>query len=216
MVPKFHKTNTKFQIAHFLAGSCHTLDGAYFLLRELKESREDAMKFAAVVKKRQEAKKIRAQAYLDSGRGDEAGKLEALADLEEVENEEAKGKILYEAAEDELAYIDYCLSVLDESRPGKEYPDIVAHEMMQKSEWKYELLHRAENHMLTIGMIPADELATMRMHPDFKKEILPRIKEMQDIVYLPDGSRNPDGIKLLGESLQGSQAEEWRLLEGKS
>lgn len=215
MVPKFHKTNTNFQIAHFLAGSCHTLDGAYFLLRELKESREDAIRNASVVKKRQDAAKLRAEAYLASNKGDEAGKLEAQADLEEIKNHEDEGKILYEAALDELAFIEHCIKILNEIRPHKDLPDLLAHEAMQKEEWKYELIRRAENHMLTTGTISPDEIATMRMHPAFKTDILPRIKEMQDMLMLPNGSRNPEGLTLLEKSLGDSKVEEWKLLENK-
>ena len=39
MNAKNHKQNTNFQIVYFLVGSCHTPDGAYALLCELREER---------------------------------------------------------------------------------------------------------------------------------------------------------------------------------
>jgi hypothetical protein len=207
MISKRHKHNTNFQIAHFLAGACHTPDGAYFILMDLKEDRELAMKNASVVNKRNEAKVLRAKAYLANPQADEAGKLEANADIEEIINMNKEGAIAYEAALDELAFIEECI---DRVKPlckyaGKDgFSEIQAHEASQVDEWKHELIRRAENFILTSGTVPADEFNTMRMHPLFKKDILPRIKEVQANIFLPDGTPNMLGRQKIEDNLRGS------------
>lgn len=190
MTVKYHKTNTNFQIAYFLAGACHTPDAAYFQLRELLESREAAYNDCLVNEKRREAKKIRAQNYLKSDRTDEAGRLEAEADLEEIANAEEVEKVLVDANNDEINFIKKCIDIV---KPlcvyvGKDgVSDIEANELSQRDEWKFELIARAENFMLTSGTIPAGEFVTMRMHPDFKTEILPKVKELQERLLLSEG-----------------------------
>lgn len=215
MISKYLKNNTNFQIAYFLAGACHTADGAYFMLMDLKRDRVAAMDNASVVNKRNEAKLIRAKAYLASGKADAAGELEAKADIEEIENMNKIGKAAYEVAVHELDFIQSCI---DKVLPmckyvGKEgINEIEAHEMAQTEEWKHELTRRAENFLLTSGTIPADEFNTMRMHPEFKKEILPRIKEVQQSIFLEDGRPNMLGRAKLEDELEGS----FKLLEAKN
>jgi hypothetical protein len=177
MISKNHRQNTNFQITHFLAGSCHTPDGAYFLLQDLREERQLAVENYLVSKVRTEAKIIRIKRTLDSV--DEADRLEAEADMQEIENNVRTGAILYQAACDEIAFIDNCLEKLNEHRKYKGLPDTEACQAMQYDEWLLELIHRAENFLATQGTIPADEFNTMRMHPAFSSEILPKINEIR-------------------------------------
>jgi hypothetical protein len=177
MHSKNHRQNHDFQIAHFLAGKCGTPDGAYALLCDLKEEREAAIAHFHVVQKRTLANEIRANEK--RANGDAAGKLEAQADLEEIENSRKTGKILYEAAIDELNFIKSCIERIQPFRKYKHLADPEAHEAAQREEWKYELIGRAENFLLCAGTIPPDEFATMRSHPDFVEGILPAIKEIK-------------------------------------
>ncbi|MEM0174124.1 MAG: hypothetical protein QXI16_06445, partial [Sulfolobaceae archaeon] len=74
-------------------------------------------------------------------------------------------------------------------------------------EWKWELLSRAENFLLSQGMIPPDHFDTMRHHPAFKTEILPVIMEITEMMHkrMPapailevlDKKRQNDYIKIL-------------------
>jgi hypothetical protein len=184
MISKLHKQNTNFQIAYFLAGSCHTPDGAYSLLRELREERQTAIDNYKVKELKNEAKAIRANKLLQ---GDEAEKLEGQAELLELENNKKSGEVLYQAALDEVAFIDKCLAVIEPLRVYKDLPDSEANEMSQWDEWKLELIRRAENFMLTTGGIPTDEFNTMRLHPDFQTEILPRINEIRQMILTESG-----------------------------
>lgn len=174
---KNHKQNSNFQITHFLAGSCHTADGAYSMLCDLKESREEVIAYYEVSQLKKQARKIRAEKLIKSD--DEADRLDGQAELLEIENNNKQGKILFEAAKDELNHINKCIEAVQPLRKYAEYPDLEAHELAQREEWKLELIHRAENYMLTGGTIPADHFVTMRMHPDFNNEILPQIEGLK-------------------------------------
>ena len=50
--------------------------------------------------------------------------------------------------------------------------------MAQQENWKYELLTRAENYIATMGTIPADQYAVMRLHPEYLTTIDPQIQIM--------------------------------------
>jgi len=185
MISKFHKQNTNFQIAYFLAGACHTPDGAYILLRELREERQAAVDNYKVQELKDKAKEIRANKLLQ---GDEAEKLEGQAELLELENNKKTGEVLYQAALDEITFIDKCLVAIEPLRVYKNLSDGEANEAAQWNEWKFELMRRAENLMLTTGGISPDQFATMRMHPDFQTEILPRINEIKKLMLTEEGS----------------------------
>jgi len=169
---KIHRQNHDFQIAYFLAGACHTPDGAYALLQGLKEEREAAIKNYSVTELKNKAKTIRAEKLLQ---GTEAEKLDGEAELLEIENNKESGKVLYNAAKDELDYINYCIDIVNPLRRYKDLSDADAYEEAQREEWKLELIKRAENSILTTGTILTDHYDTMRMHPDFITEILPKI-----------------------------------------
>ena len=172
---KIHRQNHNFQIAYFLAGACHTADGAYALLQGLREERLSAIKNYAVQELKNKAKILRANKLLQ-GTDDE--KLDGEAELLEIKNGDESGKVLYDAALDEMAFIEKCIGVVQPLRQYKDLPDSEAYEEAQKEEWKLELIKRAENSILTTGAIPTDHYDTMRMHPDFIKEILPHIKKV--------------------------------------
>lgn len=177
MHSKNHRQNHDFQIAHFLAGKCHTPDAAYALLCDLKEDRETAIAHYHVAQKRTQATELRAKAKLTSDEA--ADRLEAEADLDEIENGRLTGKILYDAAVNELNFINKCIEHLQPYRKYSNLSDAEAHEAAQKEEWKFELIERAENYLLCAGTIPHDEFATMRSHPEFKSAILPAIENVR-------------------------------------
>jgi hypothetical protein len=198
MNTKNHRQNHNFQIAYFLAGSCHTADGAYALLCDLKEDRQTAIDGYSVSQLRGEAKEIRANKLLISI--DDAEKKEGKADLLELENNKKTGKILYQAALDELDFIDKCIEVIQPLRLYKGLSDPEAHEASQHEEWKLELIRRAENSMLTSGgQIPSDLFDTMRMHPAFQKEIAPRLEEILTLL------KTVAGREELQKQIKGSE-----------
>ena len=203
MISKNHRQNSNFQILHFLAGSCHTPDAAYALLLDLKEDRESAVDAYHVSKIRDTAKIIRAKRFLESP--DEADRLEATAQLTEIKNNAEKAKELYVAAIAEISFINDCMNKLQEDRKYAHLSDLEACQAMQQEEWKFELIHRAENYLLTSGTIPADHFATMRMHPEFQSGILPKIIEFSDNLKTKRGLHSlltDDPVKVIAE-IQG-------------
>ncbi|MEI9964359.1 MAG: hypothetical protein WDM92_06305 [Caulobacteraceae bacterium] len=180
MTYKVNRRNHDFQIAHFVAGRCHTPDAAWSQLYAQRDERRGALASYRAESFRLQARRIRAEAR--AGDGDEAEQLEARADLMEVAEAEAVGATLAAAAEAELAFIECCMAALEPHRVHRGLPDAEAHEAAQAREWELELCERAENYILTSGSIPADELATMRRHPAFSASILPTIERAREAV----------------------------------
>lgn len=169
-----NKQNSRFQTAYFLAGSCHTADGAYALLCSQKESREIALGEAKANALRLKIKVLKANKLIASDI--EEDQLEGQAMLLEMEaHKDSLAKCLA-GAEDELAHINALIDELQPFRKFSHLPDSEAHDAAQYDEWKLELIHRAENFLLTNGHIPHDQFSTMRMHPEFASSILPAIE----------------------------------------
>jgi hypothetical protein len=175
---KNHRNNTNFQIRYFLAGMCHTPDGAYAVLCDLLEDRELAVKTHRASLLKTEASRLRAKRLLESD--DEIVRLDGEAALAEIESVRALSDSCYAAALDEVDYIKCCMEELQPLRKYAYLPDAQAHEISQAEEWRLELIHRAENYLVTSGTIPADHLATMRAHPDFHESIAPAIEALSE------------------------------------
>ena len=182
---KTNRLNHDFQIVHFLAGSCHTPDGAYALLCDLREDRENAIKMFEASRLRERARRLRAQERLRDA--DEATRCEAEADLAELAALAETTRKNYEGAVAELDTIVKCMRELEPRRRFKHLPDAQAHEAAQAEEWKLELIERAVNCLLTTGTIATDQFATMRLHPAFATEIWPAIDEARRLLLGPGG-----------------------------
>ncbi len=193
MHAKTNRLNSDFQILHFLVGSCHTPDGAYALLCDLRDDRADALKGCRAAQLREQAKRIRAQRKIESD--DEADALDGRADLAEIEASSETVAKNIAAAEEELRFIETCISKLQPFRQFKTLPDPQAHQAAQTEEWKLELIHRAENCLLTYGNIPPDQFVTMRMHPAFHVEIWPAINRIRQLAATEQGR-----VQLLNKS----------------
>jgi len=180
-----NRVNHDFQIAHFIAGSCHTADAAYAILCDLKEDRNNSIKVFAASKLREKAKRVRAQRLIDST--DEAEQLEGQADLVEIEAMAETIQKNYAAAEAELKTIS---KYMDELEPLRKYAHLSlpeAHEAAQREEWLLELKCRVENYITTTGTVPPDQIATMRLHPDFASTLLPHINHVRHLLVSNDG-----------------------------
>jgi len=199
--------NSNFQIAHFLAGKCHTMDGAYRMLLELREDREIAIRGVKASSLRAEAKKARANVVL-ANPPCESDKLEAMADIAEIEASEDMSKAVYEQGLRERDFIDACIAKVEPLRKYRHLPDHEAHQACQQEEWKLELVHRAKTFLLTGGTIPQDHLSTMMCHPDFKSDIAPQIDNFMKPgnMLLSQIDTNGEIVKLLGCELELSPA----------
>ena len=180
MHAKNNRVNKNFQIAYFLAGSCYTPDGAYALLKDLQEDREMALAQLESLNLKVQAKI--AKAKHDIEHGNEWEQLEAKAELAEIENNKKFSERNIEAAKQELDFINKCIEKIQPHRRFAHLPDPEAHEAAQHDEWKFELMSRAENYLLTTGSIPTDHFITMRQHPAFVDEILPSIEKTKQMM----------------------------------
>ncbi len=173
---KTNRQNHDFQILHFIVGSCHTPDGAYGILCDLEEDRSNAIKMHRSSMLREKAKRLAAQRKIDSK--DEIEQLEGEADLAEIEAMAETTQRCYDAAQDELAFIQKLKDRLEPHRQFAHLPIREAHQAAQPEEWKFELMKRAENYLLSGSGIPADHFGTMRMHPAWESTIQPHVKNI--------------------------------------
>jgi len=175
MESKPHRTNSDFQLRYFMAGSCHTPDGAWMLMYGQKIVIESNLNNAEAQRLRREAKIEAARYALDQNiplfqkKLAQADIVEANADLSIWENN-------VKAAQDELATLEKLMAELEPQRKFAHLPLLEANEATQRGEWLGELKERAENFLLTQGTIPHDHFHTMRCHPDFEQEIVPHIR----------------------------------------
>ena len=175
-----HWRNSNFQIKNFIAGSCHTPDEAYRKLKELKEERDVAISNANASLVRNKIKRLKAEKQLVSS--DELEQLEGKATLMEMDAFEQQAKDVYEQAVRESQYIQTLLNEVEPYRKYKDLPDYEANQLAQEEEWLLELKYRAENFLLSLGTIPADQLSTMRMHPQWKLVIEPYITQLSNMI----------------------------------
>lgn len=174
---KTNRNNHDFQIAYFIAGSCHTADGAFAILSDLKDDREMALKSYEAGQLKKKIKILKAEKLLQSD--DEIEQLEGQAELAEIGAHEELEQKNYKAALTELAFINKCIDRVQPYRKYAHLTDAESHEAAQQEEWKLELINRAENHLLTTGTIPTDHFSTMRMHPEFHTALLPHIEQVR-------------------------------------
>lgn len=174
------RQNHDFQIAYFIAGACHTPDGAYMVLCNQKAERERALLGLKTDHLRKKLWDLDIKERLESP--DEKVRIQAEIDLIEEEANRPTMESAVVAAQKELEFINKCIEKIQPYRKYAHLSDHDAHEAAQHDEWKHELIYRAENFILTTGTIPHDHFATMRQHPDFKEEIYPVIAEIRRLM----------------------------------
>lgn len=187
MLSKNNRYNHNFQILHFLVGSCHTPDGAYSLLCDLREGRQHALNQIKPSLLREQAKILASQRKIESD--DPVSQLEGEADLAEIEANRILNNVNVQAAQQELTFIQECIDRINPYRKYRDLTDAEAHEACQQEEWRLELLYRAENFLFTQGTIPHDHFATMRQHPEFVSCILPTLEQIK--IAMHSGETTP-------------------------
>jgi len=180
MVGKPHRQNSDFQLRHFLVGSCSTPDGAYVLMYGQLIDMQSKLKHAESQLKRREARLAKCDHIISTGapQYEYHAVLDAEADKLEIEADIPTWEMNRTAAQQELATIE---KLMLELRPKCKHADndiLIMSELAQQDEWLGELKQRAENFLLTQGTIPHDHFQTMRMHPEFKTQLVPHIQHM--------------------------------------
>ena len=173
-----HWRNSKVQVLYFIVGKTHTPDEAYRVLKELREERSTALKSACASSLRDRAKVIRATAVLAHAENDEAGRLEAQADLEELNAFKEQGQACIDEAVREVAFIDLLLTRIEPHRVYSHLKDYEANQACQQEEWARELMFRASNFIVSQGVLPPDQIAVMRLHPEWETKLCPHINAL--------------------------------------
>jgi len=176
MTVKYFRQNTNFQIAYFIAGSCHTPDAAYFALRNAHYERSQAVALIPASELRLKAKRVEIERQLTSA--DEVEQLKGQAELIQYNIDKENFDLMSASAKSEVEFIDECIRRIEPLRKYGDLSDIEAAEACQAEEWLLELQRRAENYLLTTGTIPHDHFNTMRQHPNFKTHLLPHINNI--------------------------------------
>lgn len=174
-----HRNNSDFQLRYFLAGSCHTPDGAWALMYGQKIDVEGKIKHTQAQKLRRGAAIMKAKNFLANNPNAPAWeRTEKEAEIIECESAAPVAELNLKAAEEELATINQIMAELEPLRKYKHLPILEANEAAQREEWLGELKARAKNFLVSQGAIPADHLETMRCHPDFVAELVPYIRQI--------------------------------------
>jgi hypothetical protein len=210
MIANPHRTNSDFQLRHFLAGTCYTADGAWLLLYNQKMDIEEKLVHTQAEEIRCNVSKIRANHIINHS-ADYCDRELARATLLDISASETNWRLNKKAAENELATIIKLMAELEPMRKYGHLDVLEASEASQRQEWLGELKARAENYLITTGTLPHDQLAAMRSHPDFVQEIVPHIKKhvallkgdysalsSLDAALLTDGTSDINGQYLLG------------------
>lgn len=171
-----HRSNSDFQLRHFVANSCHTADAAWCIMYEQRlDMRQKIVVTKAQIIRRQ-AERIKIDQKLNSD--DPYERMLGEADLFEWENLQGGLELALKGAESELATIEEIMAELEPKRKYGHLPVLEAASLSQRDEWLEEFKHRCENYLISIGTIPEDQLAAMRKHPDFKEQIVPYVQQL--------------------------------------
>lgn len=182
MNAKPHRSNTDFQLRHFIAGSCKTADGAWCALYCQRVDMEVKVAHIEIQRMRREAAHIDAVEIIENPASKPSDVIRAKADMLEQDASLHVWEMNAKAAKDELNTITLLMLELEPLRKFSDMSVLEASEACQREEWRLELQSRAEDYIFSHGAIPAEQLATMRQHPDFITHIIPHIQSLMDVI----------------------------------
>lgn len=171
-----HRTNSDFQLRHFIANSCHTADAAWCLMYDQRLAAQEKIIHTKARIMKQQAERIKIEEKLNSD--DPYERIIGEADLMVWEHSQTLIEPMMKGAEDELATIETIMAELEPKRKYGHLSVLEATSLSQRDEWLEEFKHRCENYLISMGTIPEDQLAAMRKHPDFKEQIVPYVQQL--------------------------------------
>tara|TARA_R110000868_G_scaffold219118_3_gene469956 strand:+ start:68 stop:712 length:645 start_codon:yes stop_codon:yes gene_type:complete len=174
-----HRNNSDFQLRYFIAGGCHTPDGAWNILYEQMLDIQIKLEHTKAAILRRQAKILDIQEVLDDPKAKPSDKMRAQADMIEWKSGEGLTELSLAGAEKEVVTIKALMAELEPHRKYGNLPLLEATEAAQHDEWSGEFKHRIENYLITQGFIPEDQLRAMRSCPSFDNDLLPHIRHVQ-------------------------------------
>ena len=195
---KCYRTNTDFDLKHFVASEAHTPDGKHVLwAAQLNLLKEQYAGFKAMVL-RKEAREEELMEILDATTDSasltrsrikmiQAELIEIRAGKENDRLNEAGG----------LREIQTLTRLIEQIRPLCKYLDfdlLDQQEAIQEEEWLCELQSRARKHIACTGSIPVDQLTAMMAHPKFDTHVKPLITNALKISAKTDTNADSYGF----------------------
>ena len=173
-----HRNNSDFQLRHFIAGGCHTADGAWNVLYEQMLDVQIKLEHTKAQVLRREARRLDLEQSLKSSELTPSDMLRVKADLMDWQSAEGLNELAIAGAERELATIKSLMAELEPHRKYGHLPLLEATEAAQRDEWREEFKSRIETYLISQGTIPEDQLRAMRNHPDFMTDLVTHIRRV--------------------------------------
>ena len=173
-----HRNNSDFQLRHFIAGGCHTADGAWNVLYEQMLDVQIKLEHTKAQVLRREARRLDLEQSLKSSELTPSDMLRVKADIMDWQSAEGLNELAIAGAERELATIKSLMAELEPHRKYGHLPLLEATEAAQRDEWREEFKSRIETYLISQGTIPEDQLRAMRNHPDFMTDLVTHIRRV--------------------------------------
>lgn len=176
---KCYRTNTDFDLKHFVASEAHTPDGKYVLwTAQLNLLKEQYAGFKATMM-RKEAREEELLEMLDADTRDavltQAREKMIKAELMEIRAGKENDVLNASGGYREIKTLE---RLIDNVRPLCKYLHLDLldqQDAIQEEEWLLELQSRAKKHIACTGTIPVDQLTAMMAHPKFETDMKPMI-----------------------------------------
>jgi hypothetical protein len=177
---KCYRTNTDFDLKHFVASEAHTPDGKHVLwTSQLNMLSEQYGGFKAMMlrKEAREEELLEMLAATDAHLISQAREKMMRAELMEIQAGQENDRLNELGGKQEIQTIR---RLIEENKPKCKYLhfDLLdQQEAIQEEEWLCELQSRARKHIACTGSIPVDQLSAMMAHPKFVTHVKPVIEE---------------------------------------
>ncbi len=189
MAFKSYRTNTNFDILHFVGKDAYTPDGKYVLyVAQRNVLKENYTRFL-IAQKRKQARIQDLKRTVEQGSyavGTTGRAFDASLEIEELEASDENDRLNLEGGRAEIEFYDKIIAQLEPMCKYIHLGLIAQQEAVQEEEWLLEFVERARNYIQSVGHVPADQLSAMKAHPRFKESILPEIKMLmanrQDLI----------------------------------
>lgn len=168
--------NSNFQIFHHVLGNCHTAVEALRVMYELKQDRLFAIQSSIAEAKRSESKVLAARKIMADRNETPAQKLLALANVEEQDARMGIAQPCFDAAKQELAFIEYLIERL-ESIFGKATQ--LDYQRVQPVENALDLIVRAHTDLMLTGM-PSSELLNEVRNSPYLPQVMRAVFALRD------------------------------------
>lgn len=167
--------NSNFQILYHIIGNCHTAPEAMRVLYELRQDRSFAIKSSLAEAKRSEAKVLAARRILDDKKETTSQKLRSLCDIEEQDARMEIAQPCYDAALQEMAFIEYLIEQVQSLSDRPITP--LDFQRIQPIENAYDIVLRSHTSVALTGS-PSFELVNESRNSPYREKILAAVGEL--------------------------------------